>query len=304
MPRKPQPFAVYANPWHAPLTDLHRADCAVQWDPDEHKSDRGFVGAVRRLDANDVAYFEFAQYEGTHATAIAQKAARMAASDATRDAATKSAEDALAAAKKTAVQPPADGDEHAAAFKEDRQKFLATAQATRDAAIDAALKAHREAHAAIAAEPEPVDTLVLRDDHAPVLLPPTDYYKNAIRNYSLWPADEATHIAAWGNAVHFRPVTERAAEAPAQSIIRHRRDWQEDPEPEPRPAVGAGRIGAPKHARPLTLVNPIAAANFKDREKNAAAIRAAAPAVLKQQLEESRKKASELENDHSPDGAH
>jgi hypothetical protein len=293
MPRKPQPLAVYANPWHAPLTQLHRADCAVPWDPDEHNSDRGFVGAIRRLDEKDVGYFEFTQYEGTHALVTAERAARKASLDATFSAAAKDADAALDTAKAGVAALPAD----------QRQVRLGSAQATRDAAIAAAAAAHRDAHAVIAAEPEPVDSLVLRPDHAPILLPPSNYYMEAIRNYSLWAADEATHIAACGNAVHFVPVEKRAAAAPAESATRHRLTYQEDPDPEPRPAIGAGRIGAPKLARPLTLVNPIAAANFKDRAKNAEAIRAAAPLALKQKLEESRQKASDLDTEPSPDGA-
>lgn len=64
--RKPNRLYVFANPWHGPVDHHHRAQTAVAWDPDNHNPDRGFVGAVHRLDDEGHLYFEFAQFDHEH----------------------------------------------------------------------------------------------------------------------------------------------------------------------------------------------------------------------------------------------
>jgi hypothetical protein len=203
MPRQIPPLLVYANPWKGQLDHNHRANTAVPWDPKDNPG-RVFVGAQHRLDEDGELYFEFSQYEGTHAVAIA------------------------ALSK------------------------------------DLTPEARVEALAKIAAEP---DDLVLRKDHAPVRLPNTTYFLQALRNHSLLPADLATHVTAFGHEAHFRPIAERAASLSAERFEAHHALTFEAADPKPRPAVGAGRVGLPTGHRPVSAVvamSPEAAKAAKD----------------------------------------
>lgn len=112
-------------------------------------------------------------------------------------------------------------------------------------AIDASRKA---------LEALPPDSLVLRAGHAPITLPPTLYYKQQIRNGTLWAADMATHRTAFGSDDHFLPIADRAALAPVHRAQAHKAKHLEEADPKPRPAVGAGRMGLPESARPLSAV--------------------------------------------------
>jgi hypothetical protein len=102
--------------------------------------------------------------------------------------------------------------------------------------------------------------LTLRKGHEGITLPATRYFLEAIRNGSLWPADEKTHKLAFGNLAHYRPVADRAKEAPGHALDGHKYRTGEDAEPSPRPAVGEGGLG-PQHAhRLLSSVNTVHAA--------------------------------------------
>ena len=70
MPRRLPDLLVYANPWHGEIDKHHRVNSATPWDPKDNPQ-RVFVGAQHRLDDEGELYFEFAQYEGTHAVALA-----------------------------------------------------------------------------------------------------------------------------------------------------------------------------------------------------------------------------------------
>jgi len=244
MARKLPDLLVYANPWHGPLDHNHRANTAYPWDPKDNPG-RGFVGARHRLDEDGELYFEFDQYEPTHAKLAVIAAARKSESAATLTRAKDSAEAAFARAK--------DEAEHLG-HDEERTAHLAQAETDRAAAIAAAEQVHADTCAKCGEPPAEPDELVLRASHAPVRIPNTRHYLKGVQSGALLPADLATHVTAFGNATHFQKPQDAAANHARWRAEAHRAKHLEDPDPKPRPAVGAGRLGESHAHRPLSAV--------------------------------------------------
>jgi hypothetical protein len=176
MPRKLPDLQVYANPWHGPLDHNHRACTAYPWDPKDNPG-RGHVGAHHRLDDDGELYFEFEQYEGTHAPVLA----------------------------------PLKGEE-------------------------------RKAKAQELIDTDP-DGLVLREKHAAIRIPNTLHYLKGIQSGALLAADLATYVTAFGRSAGFHPVEELASDLAKHRAEAHEYHFGEKPDPKPRPAHGAGRLG-------------------------------------------------------------
>ena len=187
MPRKLPDLLVYANPWHGPLDHNHRACTAYPWDPKDNPG-RGHVGAHHRLDDDGELYFEFEQYEGTHAPVLA-------------------------------ALPPAERAAKA-------QELIDTSP----------------------------DDLVLRANHAPVRIPNTLHYLKGIQSGALLAADLATYVTAFGREAGFRKVEALAPELSKGRADAHEYHFLEKPDPKPRPAHGAGRLGMSHAHRPLSAV--------------------------------------------------
>jgi hypothetical protein len=216
---------VYANPWHGPLDHNHRANTAVAWDPKDNPG-RVHVGAHRRLDDDGEFYFEFEQYEGTHAVALG----------------------ALS------------GD----ARKTRSQELIDNAP----------------------------ETLVLREKHAPVRVPNTLYFLQALRCHALLPADLATHVTAFGRESGFRPIEERVASLAKERADAHEYHFQEKPYPKPLPAHGAGHLGMQHANRPLSAVIAAPAGTAMTEKAHVDVAAAALAATSKRIAEDAAKKAA------------
>jgi hypothetical protein len=136
-------------------------------------------------------------------------------------------------------------------------------------------------------EPE---TLVLRANHAPVRVPNTLYFLQALRTHALLPADLATYVTAFGRESGFQPIEKRVASLPKERADAHEFHFQEKPDPKPRPAHGAGRLGMQHAHRPLSAVIAAPTGTAPTEEAHVAAARAALAETSKRLAEEAAKK--------------